>query len=194
MRLLGSKARSSVLIGVSAIVAILALTMASVAAPFFRGLARSARGSTYTPLSALYSRSKSFLAPISSKLPSSASTRFFSNTTRKMAASDAFLDTIAARRSIYALKKESPISDARINEILEKIIKEVPSSFNSQTTRVVLLANGEHDKLWDLHAEVLKPIVPEAGWAATEAKLNMFKGAYATVRPPTIVLSALNPY
>ena len=94
---------------------------------------------------------------------------------------DAFLETIAGRRSIYALKKESPISDKRIQEILEKIIKEVPSSFNSQSTRVVFLAGAEHDKLWDMHKDVLKPIVPEAQWSTTDQKIDMFKGAYATV-------------
>lgn len=94
---------------------------------------------------------------------------------------NAFLETLAGRRSIYALKKESPISDARIQEILTEVIKHVPSSFNSQSTRVVLLVKEEHDKLWELHKEVLKPIVPEADWAATEGKMNMFKGAYATV-------------
>lgn len=94
---------------------------------------------------------------------------------------NAFLETLAGRRSIYALKKESPISDARIQEIITEIIKHIPSSFNSQTTRVVLLVKGEHDKLWELHKEVLKPIVPEADWAKTEGKIDMFKGAYATV-------------
>lgn len=95
-----------------------------------------------------------------------------------------FLTTIASRRSVYPLKKESPIPDSRIREIITEVIKHIPSSFNAQSTRAVLLLHAEHDKLWDIHAEVLKPIVPAEGWAATEGKINMFKGAYATVRPP----------
>ncbi|KFX94423.1 hypothetical protein O988_06308 [Pseudogymnoascus sp. VKM F-3808] len=92
-----------------------------------------------------------------------------------------YLSALAARRSIYPLKKESPIPDSRIREIIAEVIKHVPSSFNAQSTRAVLLLHDEHDKLWDIHAEVLKPIVPAAGWAATEGKINMFKGAYATI-------------
>jgi uncharacterized protein len=97
-----------------------------------------------------------------------------------------FLDTLAARRSVYALKKESPIPDSRLRDIVAQVIKHTPSAFNAQSTRAILLLHGEHDKLWDIHAEVLKPIVPAEGWATTEAKLKMFKEGYATVRPPII--------
>ena len=86
---------------------------------------------------------------------------------------DAFLEAIANRRSVYALKKESPISDARIQEILATIIKHVPSSFNAQSTRIVFLAGAEHDKLWDLHKDVLKPIVSAEQWPSTDGKIDM---------------------
>lgn len=86
---------------------------------------------------------------------------------------DAFLEAIANRRSVYGLSKASPISDKRIQEILATIIKHVPSSFNAQSTRVVFLAGAEHDKLWDLHKDVLKPIVPAEGWEATNGKMEM---------------------
>jgi len=57
----------------------------------------------------------------------------------------------------------------------------VPSSFNSQTTRVVLLVKEEHNKLWDIVKEVLKGVVPADAFPATEKKLEMFKGGYGTV-------------
>ena len=87
---------------------------------------------------------------------------------------DAFLEAIANRRSVYGLSKSSPISDKRIQEILASIIKNVPSSFNAQSTHVVFLAGAEHEKLWDLHKDVLKPIVPAEGWAATDGKIDMY--------------------
>ncbi|KAF4628873.1 hypothetical protein G7Y89_g9278 [Cudoniella acicularis] len=95
--------------------------------------------------------------------------------------SKAFLDTIASRRTYYALSKSSPISDAKIQEIIKSVILNVPSSFNSQSTRVVLLVKEEHDKLWEIVKEVLKAIVPAEQYPATEKKLNGFKGAYGTV-------------
>jgi predicted oxidoreductase (fatty acid repression mutant protein) len=95
-----------------------------------------------------------------------------------------FLEALANRRSIYPLKKESTISHARIQEIIETVIKHVPSSFNSQSTRIVLLLKGEHEKLWDITSDILKAIVPADQWEKTEQKLTMFKGAYGTVCLP----------
>lgn len=93
-----------------------------------------------------------------------------------------FLEAVAKRRTYYPLEKKSPISDARIQEIIKEAILHVPSSFNSQSTRVVLLVKSEHEKLWDIAIEVLKGVVPADAFASTEQKLNMFKGAYASVR------------
>ncbi|KFZ06323.1 hypothetical protein V501_07525 [Pseudogymnoascus sp. VKM F-4519 (FW-2642)] len=92
-----------------------------------------------------------------------------------------FLATVKARRSYYQLSKFSPISDSRIQEIIKEAILHVPSSFNSQSTRVVLLLKGEHDKLWDITKEVLRSIVPAESFSATEGKINGFKASYGTV-------------
>ncbi|MGG7059398.1 nitroreductase family protein [Clostridium tertium] len=92
-----------------------------------------------------------------------------------------FYDAIKERRSIYAISKESPISDERIKEIVEDIVKYVPSAFNSQTTRTVILLGESHDKLWDITMEALRKIVPVSDFASTEGKINSFKGGYGTV-------------
>jgi uncharacterized protein len=92
-----------------------------------------------------------------------------------------FYEAIKERRSIYAISKESPISDERIKEIVEDIVKHVPSAFNSQTTRTVILLGESHDKLWDITKEALRKIVPASDFASTEGKINSFKGGYGTV-------------
>ena len=92
-----------------------------------------------------------------------------------------FYEAIKERRSIYAISKESPISDERIQEIVEDIVKHVPSAFNSQTTRTVILLGESHDKLWDITMEALRKIVPENNFASTEAKINSFKSGHGTV-------------
>ncbi len=58
-----------------------------------------------------------------------------------------FLDVLVARRSIYALTKASSISNSRIEEIIKTTLQNVPSAFNTQTTRVVLLLAGDHKRL-----------------------------------------------
>lgn len=92
-----------------------------------------------------------------------------------------FYDAVKERRSIYAISKESPISDEKIQEITEHAVKHTPSAFNSQSARVVLLLGKEHDKLWDITMEALRKIVPPDQFSQTEDKINSFKGGYGTV-------------
>lgn len=92
-----------------------------------------------------------------------------------------FYDAIKERRSIYSISKESPVSDERIQEVIEDAVKHVPSSFNSQSSRVVVLFGEKHDKLWDIAMEALRKIVPEENFASTEQKINSFKAGHGTV-------------
>lgn len=93
---------------------------------------------------------------------------------------DTFLSLITARRSIYPLTKTLPIPTARIEAIIGEALQQVPSSFNSQSNRAVVLLGAEHDKLWDLTAETLRAIVPADAWEATGNKMAMFKAAGGT--------------
>ncbi|KAI8960559.1 Nitroreductase [Daldinia sp. FL1419] len=116
------------------------------------------------------------------KTSSTPSARF--STTPKMSApikSESFLDLIKNRRTYYALNKELPISKERIQEIVKQAIFEVPSSFNSQSNRVVVLFGADHDKLWDITSEILKTIVPAEAWEHTAQRMNGFKAGAGTV-------------
>lgn len=85
------------------------------------------------------------------------------------------------RRSIYSISKESPISDQRIQELVEETIKHTPSAFNNQSTRMVLLLGGEHNRLWDITTDVLKAIVPAEQFSSTKNKMDGFRNGYGTV-------------
>lgn len=95
--------------------------------------------------------------------------------------SSAYLSAVKARRTIYTLKKESTIDDKKIEEIVSQALLHAPSSFNSQSTRVVVLLKEEHNKLWEIAKDALKAVVSTEQYAATEKKLNTFQGAYGTV-------------
>lgn len=99
-----------------------------------------------------------------------------------------FLDAVRNRRSIYPLTDKLPISDARVQELVEQAIRDVPSSFNSQSTRLVVLLNEEHKKFWEFVKEVLKPQVPEDQFPKTEQRLNMFKAAHGSVCSISFIL------
>ncbi len=92
-----------------------------------------------------------------------------------------FLTSVRERRTIYAISKESPISDERIQAIIEEAMKHTPSAFNAQSTRIVLLLGEQHEKLWNLTTEVLKSIVPVSQFASTEQKMDGFRNGYGTV-------------
>ena len=92
-----------------------------------------------------------------------------------------FYTAIEDRRTFYNISKEAPVSDERINEIIEHAVKHTPSAFNSQSARVVLLLGKHHDKLWNITKEALRKIVPDDKFAATEEKINSFQNGYGTV-------------
>ncbi|WP_100332247.1 nitroreductase family protein [Bacillus xiapuensis] len=92
-----------------------------------------------------------------------------------------FYKAVEERRSIYAISKEQPVSDERIQEVVEFAVKHAPTAFNSQSGRAIVLLGTNHDQLWDLTKETLKAVVPEDKFSSTEEKLNMFKAGCGTV-------------
>lgn len=109
--------------------------------------------------------------------------RLFSTTTPvKMASAQQLIELSKNRRTYYPLSKDLSLQPDKIQEIVKALLQEVPSSFNSQSNRVVVLFGAEHEKLWDITTEVLKPIVPAEQWEGTAGKMAMFKGAAGSVR------------
>ncbi|KOS29208.1 nitroreductase [Bacillus anthracis] len=89
-------------------------------------------------------------------------------------------EAIVNRRSIRKVTKNDAITKERIEEVLKTALH-APTSFNTQSARIVVLLGEEHDKLWDITKETLRKIVPEENFAATEEKMNAFKAGYGTV-------------
>ncbi|WP_088825766.1 MULTISPECIES: nitroreductase family protein [Listeria] len=92
-----------------------------------------------------------------------------------------FLDSIKVRRSIYALDKNVSLSQNEIEDIIKEAVKLSPSSFNSQSSRAVILFGESHDKLWNMTEETLRSIVPAESFASTEEKIASFRAGYGTV-------------
>ncbi|EPE09700.1 nitroreductase family protein [Ophiostoma piceae UAMH 11346] len=135
-----------------------------------------------TSSSAFYSLSapsRKVLLSARPAIPSSPLTTIPSQTRRMSSA--AFLEAVKGRRSHYALSKDLSISSDRVQDIVKEALREVPSSFNSQSNRVVVLFGAEHDKFWDLVSETLKAIVPADSWEATAGRLAGFKAGAGSV-------------
>ncbi len=89
---------------------------------------------------------------------------------------------IENRRTYYSISNKSTISDDLIKEIIDFAVLHVPSAFNSQSARVVLLLGDHHKKLWNIVKDVLKKLVPADAFPATEAKIDgAFAAGYGTV-------------
>lgn len=57
-----------------------------------------------------------------------------------------FEEALEHRRSYYSIGSSSPVSDEELIRVVRQAVKHVPSAFNSQSTRIVLLLGDEHKK------------------------------------------------
>lgn len=94
---------------------------------------------------------------------------------------NSFREALAHRRSHYAITNSSPISDDVIIDIVESSIRNVPSAFNSQSSRAVVLLGHNHLKLWDIVIASLEKIVPAETIESTRTRIASFAAGYATV-------------
>ena len=85
-----------------------------------------------------------------------------------------FLNQIKQRRTIYAIGRDLSLDQAKIEEIIKDAIKHSPSSFNSQSSRAVILFGDSHVKFWTIVLETLRKIVPAEAFEGTSGKINSF--------------------
>lgn len=108
-----------------------------------------------------------------------------------------FKEALKHRRSYYSIGNQSPVSDEKIEEVVKYAVTHVPSAFNSQSTRVVVLLGENHQKLWSIVKETLRKIVPAAAFGSTEAKIDSFAAGYASLlyfEDQTVVESLQNAF
>ncbi|WP_151957944.1 nitroreductase family protein [Acinetobacter guillouiae] len=85
-----------------------------------------------------------------------------------------FLNQIKQRRTIYAIGRDLSLDQTKIEEIIKDAIKHSPSSFNSQSSRAVILFGDSHVKFWTIVLETLRKIVPAEAFEGTSGKINSF--------------------
>lgn len=91
-----------------------------------------------------------------------------------------FFKAIEKRRSIYAIGKQLAHKPETIDSVIQTAVKLSPSSFNSQTSRVVTLYGESHLKFWSIVRETLRKIVPAEAFAGTSAKIDSFAAGFGT--------------
>lgn len=98
-----------------------------------------------------------------------------------------FVEALKNRRSIYALGRNVDASNDQIVALIKEVVRESPSSFNSQSSRTVILLDDEVSAFWnelvatDLEATMKEQGVPAEAIEGTKAKLASFGAAKGTV-------------
>ncbi|MDO2948390.1 nitroreductase family protein [Aeromonas simiae] len=96
--------------------------------------------------------------------------------------SNAFIDQITHRRTIYALGDKVSHTPEQLTALIQEAVRQSPSAFNSQSSRVVILFGEHHHQLWDIVKAELKKLVPAEAYAQSENKVNgCFRAGFATV-------------
>lgn len=95
---------------------------------------------------------------------------------------DCFFEAVKKRRTYYTISSDPVIDDEHIKDIVNEAVKHSPSSFNSQSARVVVLMGEQHVLLWNIIKEQLKKIITSENFKTTENKINtQFQSGYGTV-------------
>lgn len=93
-----------------------------------------------------------------------------------------FVSAISARRSQYALTDTAALSDSEIVDLIRSVAGEVPSAFNAQPQRAVVLFGADHHRLWAIVHDALRAVVKDdTAFAATEQKIAGFDAAHGTI-------------
>ncbi|MEW9622816.1 nitroreductase family protein [Rhodanobacter geophilus] len=95
--------------------------------------------------------------------------------------SNAVIEHLKKRRTQYALGRNANMDKDALNHLIKDAIKQAPSSFNSQSSRAVILFGEQSVKFWALAKEALARIVPAEAFAQTAAKLDSFAAGVGTV-------------
>ena len=96
-----------------------------------------------------------------------------------------YQDAIAARHSAYMLDdriEDAGVSADDVLAMLRSIAPKVPSSYNSQSARLILLTGEDHRRFWRIVEDILRAKVDDdKRFARTEVKLRGFAAAAGTV-------------
>jgi len=85
------------------------------------------------------------------------------------------------RRSQYALGRNLTASREQVTALVKEAVRQAPSSFNSQSSRVVMLFGEQSEKFWQLTKEALRPLVAADAFGRTEQKLDSFAAGVGTL-------------
>jgi predicted oxidoreductase (fatty acid repression mutant protein) len=92
-----------------------------------------------------------------------------------------FIDSIRKRRTQYSLGRSLALTHSQVVELIQEAVRHAPSSFNSQSSRVVILLGAQSDCFWNIVKETLRTVSASDAFARTEKKMAGFAAGAGTV-------------
>ena len=93
-----------------------------------------------------------------------------------------FIDATTHRRSYYHLQDRTLVDDSAIVETIDTLLTTMPSPFNVQSARIVLLLDEQHRDLWQIVSDVLSSITDAKQFEATKQKISKaFASGHGTI-------------
>ena len=85
---------------------------------------------------------------------------------------NSFLQAMENRRTYYHIGSDMGIEERQIIDMLDRVLLSVPSAFNGQSTRIVLLMGRHHYRLWEIVKHTLSEVVPPEAMVRTREKID----------------------
>lgn len=93
-----------------------------------------------------------------------------------------FTEATQRRRTIRTLDSNITVPDSTIVKLAEAAVLTVPSAFNNQSVRLMVVFGDNHKKLWSITADALLVRIGEERWnGGTKDRIASFADAYGTV-------------
>src|SRR3546814_12889292 len=98
---------------------------------------------------------------------------------------NAFLDALKQRRTQYSLGRNLSAPKEELLSLIQEEVKHSPSSFNSQSSRALVMFGAESDKLWRIAVDDVRKVAPPENYDQTEGQLNRL----AAVEGPVLFIA-----
>lgn len=92
-----------------------------------------------------------------------------------------FDQLLEKRRSTYMMSANTDVTEEAIVEALRKNVRQVPTAYNSQTTRYVVVFGDANKKLWEHIYDVQKDVLDSELWTQVGPVVNSYKDVKGTV-------------
>ena len=93
-----------------------------------------------------------------------------------------FIEAVAHRRSYYHLDNRALVDDDLVVGLMDELLTTMPSPFNVQSARMVLLLDEQHHELWRIVLDTLEHITPPERFERTKQKVERaFMAGHGTI-------------